>query len=294
MKPPLFWSDIYCRLNSQSKESIFYQSGHLEHRLDFIFVKSGDVMSSPGKATFGGLWATESNVLAQVYVDAVNSIFGESPLTREISIILPPRYFFPEVFDNQSTALESIGFELIYTDFNFHIDVLNWSASQMSKGNRKKVRQFLEHGGEVVEATSTEHQVAFDLLKQNRKSRGAVLSMSKEVFLQNLTELPNIYKVYIAKMNETVTAVAYTVKICSEVNYVLFWGDDLEFRHFSPVASILCFLMEIAKKHGYQYLDLGISSITGSLDVNLARFKSNLGAVATLKPVYRKFPESSS
>ena len=52
--------------------------------------------------------------------------------------------------------------------------------------------------------------------------------------------------------------------------------------------------MEKAKKHGYRQLDLGISSVMGSLDVNLARYKSNLGAVATLKPAYRKFPESSS
>jgi hypothetical protein len=110
--------------------------------------------------------------------------------------------------------------------------------------------------------------------------------MSEEKFLKNLKELPGFYRCYLAIIRGNIAAAAYIVRISEEVNYVLYWGDALEFRQVSPVASLLNSLVPVSADMGCSILDLGISSNGGELDAGLARFKLNLGALETIKPVF--------
>ncbi len=292
---PLFWSDIYCELNGQSKvESTHEFDGNL-FEYNFIYGISDQSIKSPGKATFGGLWISNGEPTVSFFEDLYKYLFDSfNPLSVK-TVIMPPMYFHPYVFENQSKALKSLEFKKKFDDVNFHIDIDHWSPALLSKGNRKKIRQFFEAGGEVVTGAESEYLEAFNVLKENREHRGVTISMDSEKFIRNLIDLPQFYRVYLAKIGRTIAGVAYVVKISEEVNYVLFWGDDVKFRHLSPVASLLSFLVTISRRDGFSHLDLGISSVDGVLDDGLARFKQNLGAIKTFKPTFgRNFVPSET
>ncbi len=286
MIKPIFWSEIYCSLNNQSK----IQSVHeLEGKpLEFIFIyeHEGKLLKSPGKATFGGIWVLGGHPTINFYKNIYQSIIENFEEISSVKVVLPPEFFYPQIFKSQAEALKEIGFKLLYSDINFHIDLNRWSQKEMSKGNRKKIRQFCEAGGIINVSLEDEYFPAYNLLKHNRENRGAKISMNADTFIRNLEELPDSYKLYVAKIENQLAAVAYVVRISPDVNYVLFWGDEIRFRQLSPVASLLNYLVPLCKIDGYKTLDLGISSVDGILDNGLARFKKNLGAQETFKPIF--------
>lgn len=283
---PLFWSDEYCDLNGQFKVSSTHEFDGDLFDFDFIYAVSDQYVKSPGKATFGGIWISDGESSVSFFVELYKHISDRLKPLLVKTIVLPPLYFCPNVFDNQSKALETLGFTKQFNDVNFHIEIDNWSPALMSKGNRKKIRQFLEAGGEVVTGTESDYLSAYNVLKGNREQRGVNISMDSDTFISNLVDLPRFYRIYLAKIGQRIAGVAYVVKISDKVNYVLFWGDDIQFRNFSPVASILDYLVQECKLEGFTHLDLGISSVDGVLDYGLARFKQNLGAVETIKQTY--------
>jgi len=292
VESPLFWSDVYCEINQQSKVRSQYYFGLDVYNFEFIYQTNESGIKSPGKATFGGIWVTEDEPTVSFYFSLFNSIFESLELVGEIRVVLPPLYFFPSKFSKQAIALNLLGFEEIFLDVNFHIDIGKWTQDLLSKGNRKKIRQFNEYGGEIVLASSSDFLNAYHVLRMNRENRGVKISMDQDRFVENLVKLPGVYRTYLAKVGPDIVGVAYLVRISDEVNYVLFWGDDINFRHLSPVASLLNFLVSESRRDGCTILDLGISSVDGVVDVGLARFKKNLGAVETSKPVYHRSNQS--
>lgn len=279
-------------MNQQSKITSQHYVGNENYNFEFIYQASKTGVKSPGKATFGGIWISEGEPTVSFYVNLFNTIFEKHKSAKETRVILPPLYYYPSKFRNQATALKLIGFEEIFLDINFHIDIGKWTQDLLSKGNRKKIRQFNENGGEIILASSDDFLNAYHLLRENREYRGVKMSMDQVKFVENLVKLPGIYKTYLAKVGKDIAGVAYLVRISKEVNYVLFWGDDINFRYLSPVASLLNFLVSESNHDGCTILDLGISSVDGVVDDGLARFKKNLGALETYKPVYRRLNQS--
>ncbi len=269
-------------------ESVFH-FGAESHEFRFIYDVNGDSLKSPGRATFGGIWISTGIPTDTYFVNLYRSVFEQLRIVGQIKVTLPPEYFYPEIFLNQSKALGACGFEKRYSDHNFHIDLSQWTPAMLSKGNRKKIRQFADAGGEIILGSHADFAIAHDILRINRENRGVKISMDREKFIRNLFEFPGNYKTYLAKVKSDVAAVAYVVRVSEQVNYVLFWGDDIKFRHLSPVASLLNHLITVSRDEGCAVLDLGISSVDGVLDDGLARFKTNLGAIETFKATYLKY-----
>jgi len=289
VESPLFWSSLYCTINGQSSIESTFDFGMESHEFRFIYDINNASLKSPGRATFGGIWISAGIPTHTYFINLYQSLFEQLRIVDQINVTLPPEYFYPEIFLNQSKALEACGFEKKYTDHNFHVDLPLWTPANLSKGNRKKIRQFADAGGEIVLGSDIDFVAAYEVLRKNRENRGVKISMDREKFIKNIFEFPGNYKIYLAKVKSEIAAVAYVVRLSEQVNYVLFWGDDTKFRHLSPVASLLKFLISVSREEGCKVLDLGISSVDGVLDDGLARFKSNLGAIETFKPTYSSY-----
>jgi hypothetical protein len=171
----------------------------------------------------------------------------------------------------------------IIVDINYHVDVESWSKKNLSKGNRKKIRQFYDLGGVVSYSNADVIEQCYEVLVENRKRRGVSLTMQYADFENSLLLCGENFKLIQASLENQIVAACYLVKIFPDYWYVLFWGELVDFRSLSPVASLFQFLIEEAKRNRVKFLDLGISSVEGALDEGLARFKSNLGAVPSQK-----------
>ena len=282
---PLFWSKDYWRANSQrslrkienrySPGSIIYSS------------ISSDRVSVPGKATFGGWWPlTASFQSVAVYEQMFRNLVAEEP-AKSWEFTLPPEHFYPEVFLPQRAALENLGGSVV-CEINSTIMLRDLAGggdtTNFSRGNRKRVRAFLERGGTVNPAQPHEVHEAYDLLAQNRSRRGVSLSLTPEKFQTLLRTLPDIYSLWLARLDDELVGAAYLVKLSTDVSYVLFWGDSLAGREVSATAAICLFLQETLFREGKSFLDLGISSLRGIADAGLLKFKQNLGAISFDQP----------
>ena len=280
---PLFWTERYSTLHGNRHKildlevspssSVSFTYSHIEQ------------LRSPGRATFGGLWPNgifdnfDSDFLFLLY----KQLFSKFESLNRVTIMFPPRIFLQNIFEPQIEALKKMAPYQIVSDTNYHVEVENWTIKNLSKGNRKKIRRFNEMGGVVSFSNLSNIKQCYDVLAENRRNRGVILTMEFEDFKKSLILCEKDFKLIQANLGGNVIATCLLVKITSDYWYVLYWGESIEFRNLSPVASIFYFLIEEAKSNKVIFLDLGISSVNGTLDEGLARFKSNLGAVTSEK-----------
>jgi hypothetical protein len=273
---PLFWTSEYARIHGDDHQLIETASGLLS-----VGRAGSEILKSPGRATFGGFWNEPSTIFT--YTEkTIQQLKDYSKTSSQIRISFPPEYFHPEVFQDQISFFTKNCSALI-SESNFHIAVHN--RNDVSKGNRKKQRQFSERGGLVSQVEKSDWLSIYKLLEENRLRRGVELSMPWHIFERGLIDQPDAFTIWGATLESEFVGGALTVEVNSNSLYVLFWGDTLLGRNISVVASICEKLIEFCISRNYKVLDLGISSVDGLLDENLAKFKVNLGAVQTTKSI---------
>jgi len=280
---PLFWTGRYANLHASVHKISPIEVSSFGLAL-FSFSDLG-IVKSPGRATFGGFWPSKSvaNVDLDYAVRAYKLFFSQFHEFEEARIVLPPQSFFPDIFESQLEALMTFNPKQIIVDTNYHVELQGWSKQKLSKGNRKKIRQFNELGGTVSYSNSDVIKECYEVLVENRKRRGVTLTMQYADFENSLLFCSEDFKLIQASLENQIIAACFLVKILPDYWYVLFWGELVEFRSLSPVASLFQFLIDEALKNKVRILDLGISSVDGEIDEGLATFKSNLGAVPSKK-----------
>jgi|LakMenEpi03Aug12_release.lakeMendotaPanAssembly.Ray.scaffolds.fasta_scaffold273899_2 hypothetical protein len=288
---PIFWTANYLKsqignisignvdVSSQKFTTSLVEADSFSHR--FLFGVSDSKVTVPTRAPYGGAWGDPAEVAGalDLFIYSTRSTFG----CTEFEFVFPPSGFADELFEKQIGYLTDIGATLVCTDLSQGIDVDSWDMSLFSKGNRKKLRQFLEAGGQFRRAKESELPKIFEILRLNRENIGAKLSISLLQLQKSFELMPEQYSAWVVTINEKFAAVAVTVRVKQDYEYVYMWGDNLDFRNFSPTAALCEGLICEMKLLGINFLDLGISSLRGENNENLIRFKSNLGAVSTNK-----------
>jgi len=246
------------------------------------------IIMVPGRATFGGLWPTDGNArtIDQWESEWISIAHLARAMGRSVlRVRLPPTYFRPSLFAEQSGALERLASAGVQ-DTNQHVSVGRTPFVGWSKGNRKRARRFSQAGGQVRAAEAGEWAAVHTLLAGNRARRGVTLSMELEKFLHLLHTYPDTYRASVAIHAEEPVAASLTVEIDDLTSYVLYWGDTPTGRSMSAVASLCSWLTDRARHEGKAFLDLGTSSSNGCVDAGLYRFKANLGADASSRSTW--------
>ncbi len=287
MAIPLFWQESFVRLNHNfSRQEIVLKSKFKERTLLFNFTmdKVKNKLDIPGQLTFGGLWPIDRE---QLNLDDVYQAFGkisENLPNFEISKIkMPPSYFYPEIFNQQNQYFKLLGNFVSTIEVNQTVFLSDWNTSKLRRDKIRKIKKFEAANGLCDLAQETELDICIDILEKNRINKGLRLSLSKSELLNLLRLLPNSYKMYKVEIENRICASALIVSLSDTVEYVLYWGDDVNYRALSPVSSLFLKIVTSCKSANKKYLDLGVSSVNGNLDQGLFDFKSSLGASAFSK-----------
>ena len=238
---------------------------------------------SPFKATFGGFLSTEGKILDEsIFVKFLEFLQAEYGITK-LEITLPPSHLLKhENLEVNNTILSSLGESVFIRrtlDVNQVINVVNWTPVDLSKGNRKKLRQCNEINIVTRKIQNEELVRAYEILDLNRKSVNSQVSISFKNLTKTIDKFPRLYNVFGTYLNEEMIATAVTVETFPNNLYVYMWADVFEYRYLSPLVSTALTLIDFAKDNSYEYLDLGTSSIQGEDLIGVKRFKSNLGAI---------------
>jgi len=225
------------------------------------------------------MWSTNSDI------GAITSDFrlalklvSELNLIDTIEILFPPNHFFPSLFNPQQDEMFSLGGSLDFRQRYFAISTHDWSQSDLSKGNKKKLRQFRERGGYTTQLSPSNLPSVYAVIKENRRMLGVSPSIDLEGLTRLFEKFPEHYRLFGSFIGDDLTAVAVTVETSKKQHYVFFWADVLQFRPVSPVVSLCDFLVDYSRNNGYDILDLGAASTSGVDTEGLLRFKQNLGA----------------
>ena len=288
---PIFWTENYLNLHggkvfilgvNNLGESIKCRPSeirqfNLTHYLTCIESEHG--VAVPAKATFGGVFPAASEF---VYRSLFRNLMqmGER-LNMEIK--LPPAYFRPDVFDLQKEVIESMGEVTKICDVSYHINVEEWNVNSLSKGNRKKIRQCIEAEVIFKRDALVDLSNVYQLIFENRVSKGVVPSISFEQLENAIQVFPNEYELFSLYKSNVLIASAVTLMLTSTVRYVYLWADHIDYRSLSPIAMLCEELVKDSKSKNIKVLDLGTASLRGEIDEGLARFKRNLGAISTQK-----------
>lgn len=278
MDIPLFWSDRF-KENHLGDYNLMRLENKLNGRLILAFQITPTSFLSPGQATFGGFWVESNVILSESEFFQVIQKLKKEYGYMKFDFRFPPNHIKNRNFINQIESIRR-NYEFSETDdVNQHLDLSNWSLAAMSYGNRKKIQQFNTNGGRIHECNPSMLEESLSVLEFSRTRKGLTLTMQKEHLINNLTKLHNDFRFYTAELNGEVIGAAITVDIGFSTRYVLYWGDSDLGRKYSVTAAICEFIANSTKMAGITKLDLGVSSVGGTVDAGLHQFKLNLGAV---------------
>jgi len=286
---PLFWRRDYVELQDPSaaligvdwNDRIQQSASHTDLRTWIAVELRGADLRSPCRATFGGFYSQGNFIHSDI--ERIIAWLSARNRASRLKIYLPPNYLLPFDSENQLKILKGLGAQISFTDLNFHIPTTSWSTQSLSKGNRKKLRQWNEAGG-VVERVGIERLPdIYEIFEANRTALGVTPSISLADLSKLIGAFSEDYQLYVGRLAIDLAAVAVLVRVTNNTNYVFIWADRITYRHLSPVVALCEHLVSVSRYGGVDVLDLGTASVQGVTNHGLARFKQNLGAVETYK-----------
>jgi lipid II:glycine glycyltransferase (peptidoglycan interpeptide bridge formation enzyme) len=126
----------------------------------------------------------------------------------------------------------------------------------------------------------------YQVYAEGRMDRGFPITISNEKY-NTLSRLrPDIYTYAGVFLKEELIASAIFVRVSKTVMYYFVAASSPRFAHLSPTVLLIEAMYNKALNEQCEYLDLGISSVSGELNEGLHAFKRHIGAQDCIKNTY--------
>jgi hypothetical protein len=165
-----------------------------------------------------------------------------------------------------------------------YLHLPSWTLKSLSRGNQKKYRRSTEANFEYSKLDSSKLLMLFTLLQRNRNENSLEMPVSFELLQRQMNLFPADYALHAIADGSEIIAGAITVDVWPQVNYVFMWAHDREWSHYSPTVALCVNIIEWNRGRGIEFMDLGTSGTEFDEQINLSRFKENLGAIRSQRP----------
>lgn len=240
----------------------------------FLTIIDNQCISVPYAPWGGILQNTTAN-----YSDFENLInhclkYAQDFNASELIIKQPPRPYSHSV---SMDWFDTFGFEKS-EETNQFIDLQ--SPTPFHTMEQRKIKKLQKHVQVKRELDITKY---FSKLSLWRKSTGIPINISIEHLTQLFESHPDEYECWIAQNEKDTLAVCFTIQVTDRVIYYFLPATNPNYRSSSPMALLIETLCHNYLKLGFQYFDLGQTSIKGTKQEGLYRFKERMGATSTPK-----------
>lgn len=298
----IFLSPSFAMLNRNKVDDIqkfwFFKTSCLGKVIrlgSIIFGAQDDMLSSPFSAPYGGL-----NLVSKVSYSTIEEIstllIRYLSANKKICRIVFPAPVTSDIFvlNNQMfmQSLVSKGFNSVYADINYHIDLnkinlCNNVARQHRKGVAKGYK--FEAGTFDINRLSE----IYDVIADNHRRLGYEMTMT----LQDYVEMRHIVEMLLFAVREGVDVIAGAICYVTRqgVLQLISWGDRIEHRQMgSSIAFLASEIIFWVKKNvkTIGVIDLGPASKCGQTNKGLADFKLSLNGIPTIKNTIEFVPSS--
>lgn len=280
----VFHSADFNVLNQSRAETVIFLSYSTDClSLGLILGKKKERWYSPFSSPFGGL-EFKGKLDESSLMKALREL--QILLNEPIQITLPPTVYNDRFNLVEKDAYLRSGWEILYTDLNYHLDLTRDFESNLHRNARKNLKKAFssDHRFLKAEDESLKCEV-YRIIETNRKEKGYPLKMSFEQILQTGKVVPMDY--FLLEIQGKASASALVYQLNKSVAMIVYWGHLEEAAEFRPVNLLAHYLFNYYHSNGFEILDIGPSSEYGVLNEGLANFKLSLGCIQTEKATLR-------
>ncbi len=255
-----------------------------------IAVFGDSKLESPLKAPFGGFVLPDNaspNSMRRL-IDKVDR-YASSKNAPSLEIQLAPECYAGAEKDWLMPLLEDAGFQKVWTDLNFHLLLDGPIRRHLHHSERWKLNKSERHGFGFHLLPQPDWNQVHAFILASRIRKGYSLSMTADELRQSADKFPGRYRVWqVLSPSDELAAIAVSIDVSSQIEYVFYTADDPSFRKWSPVVMLIAGIYEAAHAEKKQLLDLGTASREGRINPGLAAFKQFLGGLPSPKHRIRK------
>ena len=245
---------------------------------------------SPRRGTFGGFEFGRNLRLETIeaFIEHVETELVTRG-ARKIEIRDSPAIFDPGKSALLANVLHRRGYFPSAPDLDYFLLIDNepiWEKLKPSR--RQRIHRCRRAGITVKELESRDFRRAYEVIAENRKSRGFPISMTYESLAKMREVFPRRLFAFGAFKDGTMTASSICLDVNPSVFYVFYWGDLPGYEKFSPVTLLAEFIYDFARSRGFRLIDFGTATKDGRPIYGLINFKREIGGFPSLKPGYQK------
>jgi len=288
----LFNDQRFQRCNLRAGQQPFRYDHVVGKRLigTFSGVIDGTVLDCGHSAPFGGIDFARRGESAGAIVELIRAAAARARAVgvRVIHMRARPGYYGP----NETAvefALLNLGAAIDACELSLGIETWRYhSLQEYERALRSRARNKLRHGlraGMTFDRarTATEWAACYELLDETRRRHAARLRISLD-YVMNLRQVfgSRIMMHRLMRAGQLAGA-ALVYRIARDWNFVVAWGDDLQFRPYRVMNVLADQLVRAAIGQRISVLDAGASSADGIPDDGLIQFKRSVGATTGLR-----------
>jgi hypothetical protein len=279
----VFGSAAFNDLNKNRAEEVFFllfREG--KFRLGLVGGRREQVFYSPYSAPFGGFSYVSENIRIQYIEAAVRSFvdWAKKQHFSSVSMTLPPPIYNVSFNAKQVNCLWRLGFKLAQTDLNYSFDLEGFDDRYIENiwyNARKNLKIALGAGLQFRTCThSDDRQLAYEIIRKNRESRGFPLRMSWQQVEETTALIPaDFFMVNEASGNPIASAIVFHV--APDMVQVIYWGDLHEYGKLKTMNFLSYSVFKHYSSLGITTVDLGTSTEDSVPNYGLAEFKEGIG-----------------
>lgn len=276
-------------LNSlQFPQRLFFKYSCGKKSIYISFARTSEkVWTSLPSSTFGGFEVSGGGDSAKDMIDFValiESYFIKNYDIKKIVILLPPSmsgYFSPDV---QFYSLYCQGYSISACNLSYSLIVDSTEFEKLiSYGNLKRIRKCVKSGivANVQNLDMLPH--IYEVISSNRIDKGFPMTLSFYELDRQVKLFPDRFQLFSVELNGVLIAGSIAIRLNNNSLYILYWGDLIKFRSYSPIVILCKTIYEYCFKNRIRFLDIGTSTINRQPNFGLMEFKSDLGFSSNLK-----------
>ena len=288
-RPHVFQTSEFNDLNkSKCDEVLYFLFKEGKYRLGIVFGKNGNTLLSPFSAPFGGFISISANIKLQYIEEAIKTliIWAKENNIKSINITLPPEMYYQSFISKQINCLWREGFDILNVDLNYAFDTNFFDDNYIRKiqyNARKNLKVAFKSDFRFSKCIDdTEKEIAYNVIKKNRKERGFPLRMTWQQ-VKETTEIIESDFFLLRNENDVEVASAIVFHVSDNIVQVIYWGDIPEFSIHRTMNFLSYKVFEYYKSRNVKIVDVGPSTEDSVPNYGLAEFKESIGCFVSPK-----------
>ena len=234
-----------------------------------------NVARSPFSAPFGGFHYSHEYMFYSPVHEFLSDLqeYTSRAGLKQLSITLPPDLYQVNMNAKLVNAFLQLGFTMELPDINNWVNLNEFDGVWIKGVVAQNCRKAVKHGLVWSVATDKEElDAVYGVIHRNREDQGRKIYMTLEDILEVRTVFPiDFFQIREPDGNCVGAAIFYRGH--EKIVQGIFLGDDLDKRNLGIMNYMYMNVYQYYKEMGFEYIDLGTSSLGGKPNPGLIRFK---------------------